>query len=178
MRLLSKIIVLFAGVLALVGCGQDPMPPANAGAQPVEHGVFISATDCAETGKLTVDQCGQAIDQAVAEHQVQAPSFAFVQQCEGAYGVERCDRGVDGRFRPRLQAFFVTLASPAHAVPLYPPSKSLIGFQSPSHQTINARDETLKVSVAALTLAHENAKLPTAQADNSDALGTAASDIH
>ena len=177
MHQLSKFIVVLIGGMALTGCGSDPDPAQKSQAPPIEHGIFISATDCAATGKLTIDQCGQAIDRAVAEHEAQAPVFASIDRCEGTYGVDRCDKGVDERYRPRLQAFFVTLANPAHAVPLYPPSKSLIGFQSPSRQPVSARDQTLRVSEAALTLAYENAKLSTGEADHSEALGNAASDI-
>ena len=52
----------------------------------------------------------------------------------------------------------------------------MIGFQSPSKQPINAPDETLRVSVAALTVAHENARLPSGSGDG--ASGSVAADIH
>ena len=93
--------------MALSGCGGDPRRPQIRGAA-IERGIFISATDCAATGKLTLDECGDAIDKAVAEHDAHAPVFAQLDRCESAFGDDRCDKGFDQRYRPRLQAFFVT----------------------------------------------------------------------
>lgn len=178
MRQLSRFCLGLAVCAALGGCG-DASQPEAAAAPPAEHGIFISAQDCAATGKLTVDQCGQAIDAAVARHEAEAPAYGSHSQCEAIVGADRCDKGVDGRYRIRLQAFFVTLAIPARAVGLYPPSQSMIGFQSPSKQSIHARDDTLRVSDAALTLAHENAKLPNVSGDETASeLGNAAANIH
>jgi uncharacterized protein YgiB involved in biofilm formation len=176
MRQLWKIAVASAVAAALSACGGDPAPKAPQAA--VEHGVFISSSDCAATGKLTLDQCGQAIDEAVRQYQARTPAYESAGQCEEAAGAERCEKGFDGRYRQQLQAFFVTLAAPGHAVPLYAPSKSIVGFQSPSKQIIDARDDTLRVSEAALTLAHENARLAATPVDHSVRLGTAAADIH
>lgn len=177
MRLPPQIALLLCGSALLSGCGGDPAPASKSAAAPIERGVFISATDCAATGKLTLDQCGQAIDNAVAAHEAKAPVSNTADECEGTFGSDRCDKGVDGRYRPRLQAFFVTLALPPRAVPLYPPSSSLIGFQSPSRQPIDARDDSLRVSVAALTLAYENAKLPKGAGGGVARLGNGAADI-
>jgi hypothetical protein len=175
MRQLSKFVML-TGLLALSGCGADPQPAPKSAAPAIERGVFISATDCAATGKLTLDQCGDAIDKAVASHEAHAPDFAALDRCEAMFGQDRCDKGFDQRYRPRLQAFFVILAKPARAVPLYPPANNMIGFQSPSKQPINATDETLRVSVAALTVAHENAKLPSGSGEATS--GSVAADVH
>ncbi len=177
MRLLPQIVVLLGGSALLSGCGGDPAPASKSAAAAIERGVFISATDCAATGKLTLDQCGQAIDNAVAAHEAKAPVSNSIDECEHMFGSNRCDKGDDGRYRPRLQAFFVTLALPPRAVPLYPPSNTLIGFQSPSRQPIDARDDTLRVSVAALTLAYENAKLPKGSGGGVARLGAAAAGI-
>ncbi len=177
MRQLSKFCVGLAVCAALGGCGDASQPEAKA-RPPVEHGIFISARDCAATGKLTIDQCGQAIDVAVARHEAEAPTYGSLSQCEATVGADRCDKGVDGRYRLRLQAFFVALAIPAHAVPLYPPSQSMIGFQSPSKQVIDARDATLRVSDAALSLAYENAKLANGSVEAAAQLGRGAADIH
>lgn len=178
MRQLQKMSLASAVCMALAACGGDPAPGPKQPQAAVEHGVFISSSDCAATGKLTIDQCGQAIDAAVAEYQAVTPSYDSNGQCEEGVGAERCDKGVDGRYRQRLQAFFVTLVAPGRAVPLYIPSKSMIGFQSPSKQLIDARDQTLRVSEAALTLANENGKLTQSAVDKSARLGAAAADIH
>jgi len=91
MRQLSKFCVGLAVCAALGGCGDASQPEAKA-RPPVEHGVFISARDCAATGKLTVDQCGQAIDAAVARHEAEAPAYGSLSQCEATVGADRCDR--------------------------------------------------------------------------------------
>ena len=176
MRQHWKIAVACAACAVLSACGGDTSPKQPQAA--VEHGVFISSSDCAATGKLTLDQCGQAIDQAVGQYQAETLAFDSAEQCEESAGADRCERGVDGRYRQRLQAFFVTLAAPGSAVPLYAPSKSIIGFQSASKQIVDARDDTLRVSEAALTLAHENGKLSETPVDHSLRLGAAAANIH
>lgn len=166
----------FGAIALLTGCGEAEKP--KAAAPPAERGIYISASDCADGGKLSAEQCAQAIDQAVAIHEQTAPGYKTLSQCIAAEGAERCDKTVDGAYRARLQAFFVTISNPPHGVPLYPPAGSSIGFRSPSRQAVSARDESLHVSLAALTLAHENSKLPAEVLDNADALGAAAADIH
>jgi hypothetical protein len=178
MRQSLNFIAVLVACAAMSGCGDASHPANGSSHRAVERGIFISASDCAATGKLTLEQCGRAIDAAVVRHEAHAPAYNSRHQCEANAGVDRCDRGVDGRYRLRLQAFFVTLANPANAVALYPPSKVMIGFQSPSKQPVDARDDTLRVSDAALSLAHENAKLPTAKSRSSAGLGSAAADIH
>lgn len=164
-------------VLAVAGgCGQAEEP--KAAAPPPEHGIFISASDCADSGKLTLDQCAEAIDAAVASHEVQAPTYKSVGQCAGTMGPDRCDKGVDGLYRARVQAFYIIMGTPPSAVPLYPPTTPSIGFQSPSKQAIDARNENMHVSIAAQTIAHENAKLSAPDVDYATGLGAAAADIH
>lgn len=170
--MLFKRLPIFAAVAATAlstACGQ-PEEQQVAGPPP-EHGVFISSTDCAERGKLTLEQCGQAIDLAVASHNETAPVYNTLRQCEGAEGPERCDRIGDKEYRARVQAFFVTMSDPASAVPLYPPAESTAAFRSPSKQELSASDESLKMSHAALSLANENARLPAPSRAGSAALG-------
>ncbi len=157
------------------GCSKAEEP--KVAAPPPEHGVYISASDCADGGKLTLDQCAAAIDEAVASHEAQAPTYKSVAQCAGTMGPDRCDKGVDGLYRARVQAFYIVLSDPPSAVPLYPPTTPAIGFQSPSKQAIDARNENLHVSVAALTVAHENAKLTGPDVDYATGLGAAAAEI-
>jgi Protein of unknown function (DUF1190) len=171
----------FAAVLvaaiALGGCGNAEEPKATA--PPPEHGIFTSAIDCAGFGKLTVDQCGHAIDRAVTAHQAQAPLYKSLNQCEATEGPERCDKVADREYRPRIQAFLVTMSDPATAVQLYAPHGSTAAFRSPSRQEIAATDESMNVSREALTVANENAKLPSpVGVDTGAALGAAAGNIH
>lgn len=171
-----QLLAAIAATAALTACGQAEEP--HAAGPPPEHGVFISSTDCAERGTLTLDQCGAAIDQAVASHVETSPVYKLLRQCEAAQGPERCDRIGDNEYRARVQAFFVTMTDPATAVPLYAPAQSTAAFRSPSKQELLASDETLKMSHAALSLANENARLPAPTAGGGVALGDAAAGIH
>lgn len=168
------VCVLTASLLS--ACSNADVP--KAAAAPVQHGVFISTSDCADADKVSADLCGQAIDMAVTAHREQAPIYKSLRQCEAAEGPERCDKTGESEYRARIQAFFVTLSDQPTAVPLYPPQYPGMAFRSPSKQTIDARDESLIVSPAAMLVAHDNAKLPAPQTDGGAALGAAASDIH
>lgn len=170
------LIAVVAAAATLTACGQAEEP--HAAGPPPEHGVFISSTDCAERGKLTLDQCGHAIDEAVAAHTQTSPVYKSLRQCEAAQGPERCDRIGDSEYRARVQAFFVTMGDQPTAVPLYPPHGSTAAFRSPSKQELKASDESLKMSHAALSLANENARLPAPSAEGGVALGDAAGGIH
>jgi hypothetical protein len=75
--------------LALSACGKAEEKQAVAPPKPPEHGVFVSSTDCADTVKLTLDQCGQAIDIAVGTHNARAAVYKSLRQCEGVEGPER-----------------------------------------------------------------------------------------
>lgn len=168
--------LLLPALALLAACGKSEEP--QAAAPPPETGVFISSGDCADSGKLTLDACAEAIDGAVAAHEVQAPTFKTVNQCAGTVGPDRCDKGVDGLYRARIQAFYVVMSTPPSAVPLYPPTTPSIGFQSPSKQFIDGRNEHMHISVAAQTVAHENSKLAGPDVDYSTGLGAAAAEIH
>ncbi len=146
----------FLAAITMAGCGNSSEP-----SQPqvkVPRGIFISASDCADAGKLTLDECGQAIDMAVALHEKQAPFYTSLQKCVAAEGSDFCDKTVDG-YRARLQAFLVTL-NPKRptAAPLYPSKPGSPGFRSAAKEAVDATDESLNVSVAALTVANENGK--------------------
>lgn len=167
----------FLPVLGLLtGCGQSEEP--KAAAPPAEHGIFISVSDCVESRKLSEEGCAEAIDSAVAAYDATAPTYKTANQCAGTIGPDRCDKSVDGLYRPRIQAFYVIMSNPPSAVTLFPPTTPAIGFQSPSKQAIDARNENIFVSVAALTIAHENAKLGAPDVDYATGLGAAAADIH
>ena len=154
---LSPVALILACAGLLSGCGQAEPPKAG---PPPERGIFISAADCAESGKLSADLCAQAVDAAVAMHEQQAPIYPTLRQCQAKEGPERCDKTVEGQYRAKLQAFFVTMSNPPAGLPLYPSSAGVIGFRNATRQAVDARDESINVSVAALTIANENAKLP------------------
>lgn len=146
--------------LALTACSDAPSAPKDA-PPPPPRGIFISANDCAEAGKLTGDECGSAIDAAISTHETKTKGYKSLKQCVAAEGKDRCAKTVDGQYRPRLQAFLIVLAKPVRSEPLYPPKKGkTLGFRSPTLPAVDASDESLIVSSAALTIAHENSRLP------------------
>ncbi len=159
---LSCPALVLACAALLGGCGEAEKP--KAAAPPPERGIFISSADCADSGKLSVELCAQAVDTAVALHEEQATAYKSLRQCTAAEGPERCDKTVEGQYRARLQAFFVTMTNPPGGLPLYPSAAGAIGFRNGTRQPVDARDENINVSVAALTVANENAKLPSAAA--------------
>jgi Protein of unknown function (DUF1190) len=177
----STRIYLAASILAaaiLGACGKAP-DEKKAEGPPPDHGVFVSTTDCAASGKLSEDLCGKAIDDAVAAHLKQATVYKFARQCEAAEGgPERCDKAGQSEYRVRIQAFFVTMSDPPTAVPLYPPKDASATFRSPSKQTIGANDQSVHLSNDAQALANENAKLPGYDASAGATLGDAAGTIH
>ena len=167
-----------ASALAVSACGKAEEKKAEA-APPAEVGVFTSTSDCADAGKLTADECGHAIDQAVAAHSQNTVIHKSLRMCEAAEGPERCDKTGEGEYRARVQAFFVTMSKPATAVPLYPSSGGTAAFRSPSKQELNVHDESLNMSHSAMSVASENARLPLGGGDASaGGLAGAASSVH
>ena len=155
-----RTLVLFGILLAtaaLAGCGNSATAvlPKNA----VERGIFISSGDCAGARKLTIDQCGQVIDRAVALHQSSGPTYKSLNACAAAEGPDRCAAGVDGKYQPNLQAFLVTFGDAPNAVPLYATSDGSVGFKGLDKQKFGLNDDGYTVSDAAQATAHENARL-------------------
>ena len=148
------VLLLAAG---LSGCGSGSTKKAPK----AETGIFISSSDCASAGKLTIDQCGQVIDVAVALHQNRAPSYRSLTACAAAEGPDRCARGVDGRYQPNVQAFLVTFSEPPSATPLYATSDGSLAFKGLDKQKFGLNDDGSNFSESAATLAHQNARLPT-----------------
>jgi uncharacterized protein YgiB involved in biofilm formation len=153
--------LVLSGILlataALAGCGNSET--AAAPKSPLERGIFISSGDCADLQKLTMDQCGQVIDRAVALHQSRGPSYRSLNACAAAEGQDRCAQGVDGNYQPNLQAFLVTFGKSPSAVPLYATSDGTVGFKSLDKQKFGLNDDGYTISDAAQALAHENARL-------------------
>lgn len=147
----------------LAGCGKGAAAK-KAEVAPAEYGVFISTADCADSGKLSEDVCSKIINTAVTSHQKDTPVYKFLQKCEAAEGgPDRCDKTGEDEYRARLQAFYVTFSTPPTAVPLYPPKNAGASFRTAAKQTIDARDESLRISNEAKSVAHENTKLAKAK---------------
>jgi hypothetical protein len=148
-------ILLVAAILAGCGNSATAVTPKNT----IERGIFISSGDCADFQKLTIDQCGQVIDKAVAMHQSRGPSYSSLHACAAIEGPDRCAKGVDGNYQPNLQAFLVTFGASASAVPLYATSDGSAGFKGLDKQNFNLNNDSYTFSDAAQALAHENARL-------------------
>ena len=157
MQKLAVFGMLFA-VAALGGCGNSATAVSRSQTT-VERGIFISTGDCADAGKLTIDQCGQAIDAAVTLHQNQAPSYKSLHACAEVEGPDRCARDVDGAYRSNVQAFFVTMSNRPSAVPLYASRDGTVGFLGLDKKAFVVNDDDYTMSAAAQAIAHENAKL-------------------
>jgi uncharacterized protein YgiB involved in biofilm formation len=176
---MTSVLIALSG---LSGCGPN-VPSQSDANQPqhvAERGIFLSTDECVLSEKLSVDECSEAILKALTEHDAKTVGYQTEAECVAAFGPDRCEVRVGDTYRPRVQAFLVTLEMPANAETLFPPSRAIVGFQSSSGQQIDATDKTLRVSEAALALAHENAGSPAAAApdDSSNALASAASNIH
>lgn len=144
-------IALVIAVLALGGCGGDGKKTAEPAAF---QGIYTASGDCADSGKLTIDQCLTAMEKAVAEHEKSAPSYSTLRSCEATEGRDRCERTHIGNYRPVLLAFLVVASKPPVAKPLYAsgdPKK--IGFRSAAKDFYLTSDDAVTMSEHAQTLA-------------------------
>lgn len=149
---LSTLSLAFAA-LALAGCSggaKKPEPPAF-------QGIYTASGDCADSGKLTIDQCLAAMEKAVAEHEKSAPSYSSLKSCETTEGRDRCERTHIGSYRPVLLAFLVIASKQPVAKPLYAsgdPKK--VGFRTATKEFFLTSDEAVTMSAHAHTLAEAN----------------------
>jgi uncharacterized protein YgiB involved in biofilm formation len=153
---LASGIALIAGAALLAGCGggaKQAAPQAQG-----DRYIFISAKDCAESGKLDLQRCGDAIDAAIATHLSTAPTYKSLYNCEKAEGLERCERTDDKTFRPRLVAYLVTInAGAATALPLYSGTPDDKGFrQSDKKKVLLVTDDTLTYSQSSIAIYEAN----------------------
>jgi len=142
--------------LSLSGCGGGGAKVQAGPAAPT--GVYTSATDCAESEKLSLSDCSVLIDQAVDMHHQAAKKYISMRLCEAAEGADHCERTEDNQYRPQLQAFLITFSNPPQAEPLYASSdKSQPGFQTNNKgRMLLAVDETLLFSKNARFVAASN----------------------
>ncbi|MBA2127359.1 hypothetical protein DLM45_14165 [Hyphomicrobium methylovorum] len=154
----SLVVIGMLGTVALLaGCGEDATAVQKEPASP--QGIFVSSGDCASAGTLTIDQCGQAIDRAVAFDQKNAPTYGSLASCNKAQGPGRCAKAVDGAYRANIQAFLVTMSKKPRATALYAANDGSIGFADAEKNAFGVESETYTVSTSAQALAHENAHL-------------------
>lgn len=151
-------LAALVAALALAGCGGDSAPKKAAKA-PDKKGIFISTNDCAAAEILSEEACGKAVNLALKMHET-GKSYPTIGACEKAEGAERCTNTADGTYRVRLQAYLITLGAEPTGMPLYPSEKKTIGFKDAKQAAVEATDDTLIVSAAAMAVAHDNARLP------------------
>lgn len=149
----SPLVVLLL-TLGLAGCGGSA--PQQAGPPP-PTGVYISSSDCADSEKLSLAECGALIDNAIAAHHARAPKYISMRLCEATEGAGHCERSEDNQFRPQLQAFLFTFSKPPQAEGLYAQTETTeAGFQTAAKKKIMAVDETVLFSKNARVVAASN----------------------
>ncbi len=146
---------LVVAALALAGCGGGGSK--KVAEAPPFQGIYTASGDCADSGKLTIDQCLEAMEKAVTDHEKTAPSYTSLKSCEATEGRDRCERTHVGNYRPVLLAFLVIASKPPVAKPLYAsgdPKK--IGFRTATKDFYLTSDEAVTMSEHAHTLAEAN----------------------
>ncbi len=149
-----SLVIVLVLTLGLAGCGSGA-PQQNG--PPAPTGVYISAIDCEGSGKLSIADCGALIDRAIAIHHQSAKTYISMRLCEATEGVNHCERSVDNKFRPQLQAFLITFSKPPQVEALYAQTEAAeAGFQTSGKKKIMAVDETVMFSKNARVVAASN----------------------
>ena len=153
----SPLVVLVAAVsVALSGCGGSSSSTATS--EPVVKGIYTTAADCADSGKLTYEQCSDLITAAVDAHEKDAPTYSELRFCEAKEGESKCEFTANQKIRPKLLAFLVTVSDPPVAIPLYAHSKGESGFRDLAGNTYMHANEELVFSEHAVTVFERNGK--------------------
>jgi hypothetical protein len=168
---------------ALAGCNQSDPGPTSApdAARSEQLGIFLSSNECAFSGKLSLDQCSEAIQTALSGHDKEIAGYKSEADCLSMFPHSRCEVRMDGRYRRRAQAFLITLAAPPNAIALFRPGRAIVGFRTASGQEVDATEKALQISKTAFELAQENAGSADGGGfadDPSDGLARAAANIH
>lgn len=140
-----------AGVMSVVlaGCGGSP----SASTTPDYKGIFTTAVDCGESGKISYEDCSAAMSKAVDAHEKDAPTYSSQRACIAKEGEGKCEfTAANGRYRPRLLAFLVTASKPPVAKPLYAHAKGKPGFRDISNNEYTIDTEELAFSEHAQTM--------------------------
>lgn len=155
----SKLVAAAALVaIGLSGCGKSS---AVATGKEDWKGVFTTAADCADSGKLSYDECADAMAAAVVDHEKNAPTYRSLTSCAAKEGDGRCENAVNGQYRPRLLAFLLTTtakSATATAVPLYPPPKGKAGFRDTASNLYTTDNDQIVFSEHAQTMFETHAK--------------------
>ena len=133
--------------VALAGCGGSKK---SASKEKIPQGVFTTASDCADAGKLDYDTCSDIMSAAVDEHEAKAPTYTELRFCEAKQGRGKCEYS-DMKYRPKLVAFLVTESKPPKAAPLYAHKKGKKGFRDLANKAYMYSNPQLAFSEHAIT---------------------------
>lgn len=155
-KLQSFALVAAALVLpvALAGCGGSK---SSSGSK-APKGIYTTASDCSDAGKLTYEQCSDLIYAAVDKHEADAPTYAELRFCEAKEGEGKCEFTANQKIRPKLLAFLVTVSEPPEAIPLYATPKGEPGFRDLAGNAYLHTNEELVFSEHAVTVFEQNGK--------------------
>ena len=153
-KALSTILALTA-CLALAACGGGAKEPEDGGAY---RGIYVSTNDCANDQKMTFEICADAINKAIEAHTSNPTKYTSLRACEAKVGENKCERGINEEFRPRLMAYLVVLPKPpkapatatATATALYPAPDGEEAFQDAKAVVYLETDLTLNFSKRAI----------------------------
>lgn len=126
MPIIPRCIALFglAAVASLLaGCGD------GGGKVATERFIYTSIDDCTESGRVSSDDCGKAVDKALVEHDQTAPKYVTMGDCEATEGRDRCERVAERHYRPRLMGYLFTVNHLVVASPLYSGLKGTTVFR-------------------------------------------------
>lgn len=141
--------IALMAAFGLAGCGGGGSKSAGPKAW---KGIFTTAADCGDSGKLSYEECSDAMARAVADHESTAPTYGELRFCEAKEGAGKCESSAHGKYRTRLLAFLLTEGKPPKAVALYPPPKGKAGFRDSGGNLYTVDSEELTFSEHAQTM--------------------------
>lgn len=148
----AKLIGLLTASLlstGIAGCGKSETVKAV----PDFNGIYTTAVDCGESGKISYEDCSAAMAKAVEEHEKDAPTYNSEKSCIAKEGDGKCEyTAANGKYRPRLLAFLVTVSKTTKAKPLYAHPKGDAGFRDIGGSTYTTASEELVFSEHAQTM--------------------------
>lgn len=142
--------------ITLAGCGGGGGSSSTTAKVP--KGIYTTAADCADGGKLTYEQCSDLIYAAIDKHEAEAPTYSELRFCEAKEGEGKCEFTASQKIRPKLLAFLVTASEPPQAIPLYATPKGEPGFRDLAGNTYLHSNEELVFSEHAVTVFERNEK--------------------
>lgn len=151
---LAPIFVLLSLPL-LAGCGGSGSKQTG---EKIFKGIYTTGVDCADSGKLSYEDCATAMAQAVTKHEKEAPTYDELRFCEAKQGAGKCEFTANHKYRPKLLAFLVTASKPPTALPLYAHQKAKEGFHDSAGKDHMYSDDQLVFSEHAQTMFEQNGK--------------------